>query len=70
MLIFFLVLVMDNGSTWSEPILLDFQGMKHRIQFPVFSVNCHHVYQDIGDIVILMTLSWLQCLDVGDIGIT
>ena len=67
MFILFLVLVMNNISTNPKPILLDFQGMNHRILFPVMTLYCHHVNQDIGDIVILMTLSWWQCLNVGDI---
>ena len=59
---------MNNGCCFDpKPILLDFQGMNHRIQIPVMTLYCHHVNQDIGDIVILMTLSWWQCLNVGDI---
>ena len=55
MFILFLVLVMANGIPQSEPILLDFQGMNHGIQFCLLSLNCH-VNRHIGDIILLMTL--------------
>ena len=58
---------MNNDYSGPKPILLDFQGMNHRIQIPVMTLYCHHVNQDIDDIVILMTLSWLQSLNVDDI---